>query len=43
MKQLRRLLSLLLVASAFASVSACTSITGWDDCGVPGTNNNPCE
>lgn len=42
MTKLRRLLSLVLLAAAFGSVSACTSITGWEDSdctGVPGSNN----
>jgi hypothetical protein len=42
MKKLRRLLSLLLVAAAFGSVSACTDITAWEDCvsnDIPGSNN----
>jgi hypothetical protein len=43
MKKLRRLLSLLLVAAAFGSVSACSDITAWDECNdVPGSNNR-CE
>lgn len=41
MKKLRRLLSLLLLAAAFGSVSACTDITAWEECenDVPGSNN----
>ena len=39
MKTLRRLLSLLLIAAAVSSVSACSSITAFDDCtGNPGSD-----
>jgi hypothetical protein len=40
MKKLRRLLSLLLVAAAVSSATACSSPTAWDDdCGdIPGSN-----
>ena len=43
MKKLRRLLSLLILAAAFGSVSACSDITGFDDCDpIPGSNTR-CE
>lgn len=42
MKKLRRALSLVLLAAAFGSVSACSDITGFD-CDPNGTGSNTCE
>jgi hypothetical protein len=43
MKTMRRLLSLLLLAAAVSSATACSSPTAWDDCGdMPGSNTR-CE
>jgi hypothetical protein len=39
MKTLRRILSFALLLSAVGTVSACSDITAYEDCNIPGSNN----